>query len=147
MSKKQFTWVLLLCLVLGSCQKDEEDLSIPEITFDGISSTEVVQFDNQVILTIGYKDSEGDLGEMDPDNNSLKVKDSRLDNPDWYHVPPITPDGQALITEGQFSVELSPLFILGNGSEEFASFSIQIRDRNGNWSNTITSDQVLITEE
>ena len=133
--------------LLFSCQKEEEDLSIPEIAFVSISSTQVVEFDNAVSIVISYSDSQGDLGEIDPDNHSLKVKDSRLDNPDWFHIPPITPDQQNLITHGEFSIELPPLFILGNGNQENVTFSIQLRDRNGNWSNTIETPEVIITHE
>ena len=143
----KYSLFLFIPLFLVSCKKEEEDLSIPEIEFKSITSTQVIEFDEIVSITISYKDSEGDLGQEDPDNNSLRVKDSRLDNPDWYHIPPITPNNQALITEGEFSIDLAPLFILGNGSEEPVTFSVQLKDRKGNWSNTITVPEVLIVAE
>jgi len=76
----------------------------------------------------------------------LRVKDARLSDYDWYHVPPLTPDLQELQIEGTLSVELNPLFLLGNGDEESTEFSIQLKDRADNWSNQIVTPTVIIRD-
>jgi len=139
-------WLLhiALALVLISCKKKEDVPLGPVINFQSISATEVVQFDNQVVIRISFKDRNGDVGEPNPDINSLKVKDARLSDYDWYHVPPMTPDLEELQIEGSISIQLGALFLLGAGNQEVTSFAIQLRDRAGNWSNEIVTPQVVV---
>jgi len=134
-----------LAIILYGCKK-EEPSELPEIEYISISQTEVEEFNNQIEVVIGYKDFNGDLGTMDADDLTLRVKDARLSEFDWYHVPPLTPDLQELEIEGEFSVTLNPLFLLGNGMEESTSFTIQLQDRARNWSNQVNTPTVLITD-
>jgi hypothetical protein len=133
----------LLCI---GCKKDQEDPLAPKIEFVSISETEVVSFNNEVYITIRYEDQQGDLGNEDPDILSLRVKDARLADPDLYHVPPMTPNGEALNIKGEYRVKLNTLFLLGTGSLETTSFQLQIRDRAGNWSNTIETTSINIIQ-
>lgn len=138
---------IIVLLGIQSCKKEEEIPPNPVIEFISASETDVISFENTITLTIAYDDQQGDIGEMDPDKKTIQVKDSRLDDADWYHIPPITPDGMQLHTQGQFDIVLPALFLLGNGSEETTSFNIQLQDQAGNWSNTITSPTITIHEE
>lgn len=139
--------LLTFCtLLLLGCRKEEEVTAIPVLTFESISETDVVQFENLITLTLGYSDEDGDLGEVDPDNLSLRIKDDRLEDYDWYHIPPLTPCLDDLNISGTFDVELPPLFLLGSGSSESTRFTVQIRDRAGNWSNPVQTPEVLIHE-
>lgn len=140
-----FLLFLVFCLTAG-CKKEETIDRIPSIEFVSISASEVMEFTNAVEVVISYKDGDGDLGSPNPDVNTLRVKDSRLLEYDWYHVPPMTPDLQELQIEGSYTVTLNPLFILGNGSSEEATFTLQIKDRAGNWSNAIVTPAVQIIE-
>lgn len=136
---------LLSCvLVFSSCKKEEEDPIAPVLEFKSISSTSVVQFDNEIVVTFGYEDHQGDLGHQDPDIVSLRVKDARLDEADMYHIPPMTPEEQELHIKGTYSVNLNHVFLLGNGASETTKFTIQIQDRAGNWSNEIVTPVVTI---
>jgi hypothetical protein len=38
------------------------------------------------------------------------------------------------------------MFLLGNGGNETAYFTIKLKDQRGNWSNQIITPQVLITQ-
>lgn len=139
--------VLCSLLILGSCDKGPELDTVPRIEFMSISTQDVPNFTNAVQVTVKYFDQDGDLGSPDPDENTVRVKDDRLPDYDWYHLQPLTPDLQALNIEGSFVLELNPLFILGNGDEEVTKFTIQVRDRAGNWSNQISTPQVRIVGE
>ena len=86
------------------------------------------------------------MGTIDADDLTLRVKDSRLGDFDWYHVPPLTPNSEELEIEGVFSVQLNPLFLLGNGVEESTNFTFQLKDQAENWSNQITTPTVIIRE-
>lgn len=139
--------VLIACsaLLFSRC-KDDDPSPFPEIEFVSISATEVEEFSNQVEVVIGYYDVNGDLGTVDADDLSLQIKDARLEGVDLYHVPPLTPELEELEIEGTFNVQLNPLFLLGNGSMESTDFTIQLRDRAGNWSNQITTPLVIIRD-
>lgn len=138
--------ILLMGLVFACKKKDDEVDPIPVITYEGISDVQVVQFQNDVSITFGYRDMDGDLGYTDPDRYALKVKDARLAEWDWYHIPPLTPENMNLDIQGSFTVDLHPLFLLGNGEQEITSFTLQLQDRAGNWSNQIVTPEVMITD-
>ncbi len=143
---KKILILILFPILCFSCKKEENKETAPVITFKGISATTLEQFNNTVVISLDYEDFQGDLGESDPDNYSVRVKDARLSDYDWYHIPPVTPDKQELHVRGSLSVQLDPLFLLGVGTEEFTRFSIEIRDRQGNWSNIISTPNVLIVD-
>ncbi|MFO0359410.1 MAG: hypothetical protein ACK50N_02835 [Flavobacteriales bacterium] len=137
---------LLIMVVLGlSCKKDEPDPIAPILTYVSTSDTEVQSFNNQVRVVFSYEDFQGDLGNEDPDILSLKVKDARLEEADFYHIPPMTPNSEELRIKGNYEVVLNTMFLLGNGASETTKFSIQLRDRAGNWSNTIETSVITIT--
>ena len=139
--------IIVASLVLASCKKDENEITVyPEILFESISHSEVVQFENNVSISFSYKDGDGDLGYQDPDTYSLRIKDARLEDYDWFHIPPLTPDLLPLNIEGTFTVELQPLFLLGNGNQETTTFTLQVKDRAGNWSNQLVTPVVLIKD-
>jgi hypothetical protein len=139
--------LIVVLALTGGCKNEDALDVVPVIEFVAISATEVTNFSNAVSITVRYTDADGDLGSPDPDERTVRVKDARLPGYDEYHLPPLTPDLMPLDISGTFSLQLNPLFILGNGVEETTTFSIQLRDRSGNWSNTITTPQVRITGE
>jgi hypothetical protein len=137
---------LLIIVVLGlACKKDEPDPVAPILTYVSTSDTQVESFNNQVRVVFSYEDFQGDLGNEDPDILSLRIKDARLQNPDLYHIPPMTPNNEELRIKGNYEVVLNTIFLLGNGASETTKFSIQVRDRAGNWSNTIETSVITIT--
>ncbi len=137
---------LLAGTILFGCKKDKDDPKAPVITYSSISKTQVTEFIDSLSIIFTYEDYQGDLGETDPDNYSLRIKDDRLSGYDWYHIPPMAPGSDELHIKGSYVVEIPPLFLLGNGTEESTRFTIQIRDRAGNWSNSIVTPEVLITD-
>lgn len=139
-------YIISLLILIFSCKKKEDNPVAPVIEFKSISGTEVVQFNNNLQIMLTYEDYQGDLGNADPDVLTLRVKDSRLSDYDWYHVPPMTPNNEELHIKGSYSIELDPLFLMGNGTQEQTSFSVEIRDRAGNWSNAIRTPNVLIVD-
>jgi len=129
----------------SSCKKEDEKPIAPIIEFKSISQNEVAQFNNEISITFSYEDHQGDLGQTDPDIYSVRIKDDRLLNYDWYHISPMTPELQEMHIKGNYVLQLTPLFLLGSGGTETTRFTIQLRDRAGNWSNQIVSPVVTIT--
>ncbi len=138
--------LILGALVMAGCKKEDDDPRAPVLEFKSISTSSVEQFNNNLLITIQYEDMQGDLGTADPDDYSLRIKDSRLSDFDWYHLPPMTPDNETLHIKGSYSIELDPLFLMGTGTQELTSFSIEVRDREGNWSNVVKTPNVLIVD-
>ena len=143
---KKSIFFLFVFLSLFSCKKEEEANPIPEITLDSVSETLVQSFDNTIEIHLSYKDETGDIGYQDPDTYSLRIKDSRLSDYDWYHIPPLTPNNEELNIEGSFTVSLNSLFLLGSGDQETTILTLQLKDRAGNWSNVIQTPDILIVD-
>lgn len=145
---RYFFSLLILSAVLFACKKkDSADLP-PEPTIElvSVTPTNLEQFKDSVVVTFTYKDNDGDLGTESPDEYTLKVKDSRLANPDWYHIQPLAPLDHELKIEGQLRVRLNTMFLIGNGSQEFSTLSIMLKDRAGNWSNEIVTPPITIND-
>ena len=142
---------LLIIAMLGvvSCKKEQVDVmpQEPAIALVSIGPSNVVEFEQPVLLRFSYKDGNGDLGRTDPDDYSLWVKDSRLSVPDGYHIIPLAPPDTEVPIQGELDVELAPLFLLGNGDEEIMTYSFYVVDRAGNRSNEITSPQITISAQ
>lgn len=140
-------WVVFITLFF-SCKKEEirEDMDIPYISIKKISPTLVHEFAENILLEVAYEDGNGDLGDYDPDIMSLSVKDSRLEQADMYHIQPLAPQGEELYIKGSFQIYLNTCFLLGVGSSEKLTFTVRIKDRAGNWSNSVTSEEITILE-
>ena len=133
--------------LLNSCKKEEDDQvqnTAPTISIASLSTDTVKEFVDSVIVEISYQDAQGNLGSVNPDINDLEVKDSRLNEPDFYHVKPLAPEGYTLNISGKLRIRLSTLFLLGIGNQETATFTIRLRDQSGEWSAPVTSDPITI---
>jgi hypothetical protein len=139
--------LISLPLLLNSCKKEEDEPvqnTAPTISIASLSNDSVKEFVDSVIVEISYQDAQGNLGSIDPDVNDLEVKDSRLSQPDFYHVKPLAPAGYTLNISGKLRIRLSTLFLLGIGDQETATFTIRLRDQSGEWSAPVTSDPIKI---
>jgi|TARA_B100001964_G_scaffold36740_1_gene39594 hypothetical protein len=140
--------ILIIPLLFFGCKKEElrEDMDVPYISIKRITPKIVQEFTESVLLEIAYEDGNGDLGFQNPDVLSLSVQDSRLNTPDFYHIPPLAPDGEEIYIKGTFNVYLNTTFLIGVGSSEKLTYSVRIKDRAENWSNTVTSEEITVVE-
>lgn len=136
-----------LAFLLAACKKEEVMPSAPEIAFVSMSTQSVHEFDERVTVRFSYKDGDGDLGQEDPDNYTLWVKDARLEGTDGYHIPPLAPEDAEVPIQGELDVELNALFLLGNSGQEETSYTMYIIDRAGNRSNEFTTGMITITND
>jgi len=137
-------------LSLFSCEtiNDEPVFDLPpSIKITAISQDTLVEFVDRLVLTIEYEDGDGDLGNENPDVNSIFVKDSRLENADEYYLPPLAPDSAMVSITGLFNLELSHTFLFGNGTEELTFFEVFVMDRAGNMSETVATEEILVIQE
>ena len=138
--------IILFLFTIISCSDDELPLdTIPKITLKEISPTTVVQFTDSINLVIEYGDGDGDIGYWNPDSLALSVHDLRLVNPDYFYVRPLTPDSNSIAITGNIRIGIRNTYLLGNGDSETTRYEIKLKDRAGNWSNTVTTPEVTIT--
>lgn len=143
-------FILFFILIFSfSCKKKKEPAPdpVPTLELISVTPTTLTEFKDSVIIKLKYRDNNGDLGDQSPDAHSLQVKDSRLQNPDTYHVKPLAPISEKdIVIEGELSVKLNSLFLLGTGNSEVTTLTIKLKDRAGNWSNEVVSSPITINK-
>jgi len=80
--------ILLLLPFVFSCTEVtlvEPIAGGPSIEFIDVQPRTIKEFKDSIVITISYKDPDGDLGHVDPDINLMSVHDLRLKNADSYH--------------------------------------------------------------
>ena len=136
---------VLVSLLFSSCQKD--DSTIFNIELEKTLPLTLIQFEENILVRITYEHPDGYLGFSDPDYLSLEIKDSRLPNPDYYHLIPVDPPNHTLSTNGEIAIEIDAPFILGSSNIETLEFNIRIQDRELNWSNQLTTPSITVLKE
>jgi hypothetical protein len=144
---KKYTFIpIFILLTFVSCSKDSEISSVPFIKFLDVNSTSIKEFKDSLLIRFEYTDADGDIGEDNPDKNDLYIKDRRLANADYYFIKPLSPPGSEIKIKGIISVQIKNTFLLGTGNSELTQFDIKLRDRAGNWSNSINTPNIKITK-
>jgi hypothetical protein len=111
-----------------------------------LNQTAYKQFSDTVVITLKYKDGDGDLGFESADSLSVEVKDMRFEKPDYYHLRPLAPLDKKIAITGEIRIALKNVFLLGSSSQENTQFSIRIKDRAQHWSNRLTTKSVTINK-
>lgn len=139
---KKILFISLLVFFVSSCKK--EDDSLFNISLLSTSPISLQEFQENVIVEIEFEHSEGFMGFYDPDYLSLEVRDSRLTNADYYHLIPLNPPDNELEIKGIIQLEIDAPFILGSGNLETLFFTMRIQDREGEWSNDISTPLISV---
>lgn len=116
----------------------------PVIQYLDVQPRVITEFADSIIITFKYDDPNGDIGTDDPNIYSLAVQDMRLENPDWYHVSMLAPENEELSISGVLELKIKNSFLLGTGTTETTSYQLMLKDRAGNESNIIQTDQIQI---
>ena len=130
---------------LTSCDKETKGFDeVPSLRIVEVNPTTVTQFEDSIIISIEYKDLDGDLGHPHPDSPVLFIQDMRLAVRDPYHVQPLAPVGSTVPIIGVLDFKLFSTWLIGNGDEETTTYEIQMKDRSGNWSNIVRTPEITI---
>ena len=140
---KKILFILLSVFIISSCKKKDDSLF--NISLLSTSPISLQEFQENVIVEIEFEHSEGFMGFYDPDYLSLEVKDSRLTNADYYHLIPLNPPDNELEIKGIIQLEIDAPFILGSGNLETLFFTMRIQDRQGEWSNDISTPLISVS--
>lgn len=139
--------VLVLVIMTYSCSKDEVEFkATPEIEFVSISPSAVKEFQDEVSITIKYRDGDGDLGENIADVKNLFVTDNRNNVEYSFRIPELTPSGSEIAIEGNLEIDMNSLSVVGSGNSEQVIFSVYLVDRSGNVSNVIATSAITVSK-
>jgi len=156
--QNKILFFLSFVFLLSACTKELDDKIVdendnpeigesPTIEFISLSATTIKAYSDSLTFKISYLDGDGDLGTNDPDINSIELIDNR-DAEQFifgYHLSPRTPAGSNLIIQGELDIVLNNTILLDDTNEsETTTFSIRLKDRAGNWSNVLETQEVLI---
>ena len=147
--------ILLLIIstgILGSsgCQKDDDPFAnkVPTIELLSLTPQMVVEFQDSLVFNIKYRDNDGDLGENDPSVKNLFITDNRIGIVYDYRIQQLAPTGSAIAIEGTLQVVLNSVARTDTSlAQQSATFSVYVKDRAGNKSNTVTSGAITIKEQ
>jgi len=147
---KFYLLIIIASLFFAISCKKKDGLTIseaPSIELISVNKTEVTEFVDSLVFTISYRDGDGNLGTESPDSTVIELRDNRdAENLVFgYHLSPRSPNGSSLIVQGQLQIVLKNIIILNSANNsETTSFSIRIKDRAQNWSNTVESVDINI---
>lgn len=140
-----------------SCKPEECENEVPEITFK-----EFIQFpDSSGTLKIDFIDCDGDIGLTDADtfppyDKNLLLTYFEMVDGQWeeidlgefafeYRIPPITPDGQSKVLEGEIAVDINPLYFDPfSPNSDTVKFEVVLRDQAKNESNKVSTGTIIV---
>lgn len=133
-------------VVFYSCKKDDtiEISTTPVIEFVSITPSNAIEYQDKITITISYKDGDGDLGENSPDIKNLFLTDTRNNVTYQYRISQLAPSGQAIAIQGTLTIELKNTAITDGTASQAVSFSLYLKDRAGNQSNSITTSSITV---
>jgi len=147
---------LLLCLVLLfllSCRRENVVFAVePQIEFESLQPAVVQEF-GTLVLTLRYKDGDGDLGgqpDNQPDLFLIDLRDSTLfpagyDGIIRYNMPKFYEGPTPQSIQGTIEVSIPGIIRLNpNAAQEQVQFRVYILDRAGHRSNDITTSIATI---
>ncbi len=142
-----FVLMISLSVVLNSCTEVDENPVFPDaprIELLELKPTRIVEFQDSLEFHIYYEDGNGDIGFSNFDSNSIFIRDLRFERSDSFYLGPIGPEGIDASIQGTMIFYLPGLFRVTNRDEESTRFELKIKDRQGNLSNVIETEEVII---
>ena len=155
--QNKFFFFFTLLILISSCTKESEQTldenvnpvigESPVIELLSVSTTSVQANADSIAFKISYTDGDGDLGTADPDIASIELVDNR--DPDLfvfgYHLSPRAPEGSSLTIQGELDVILNNTILVDDALvAEKTTFSIRLKDRAGNWSNVVETEEIEV---
>lgn len=157
---KRFIFSLFILTSVVSCKKEASFSTIPAIEFKKFITYNIDSAD----CTISFKDGDGDVGVLSGDTNSYNLKMKYLYKNSagnfvaydadpgtlvfdtlfyTFRIKTITPDGQYKAIDGDITAQLraAPIF---NPKHSVVKFSINLWDRAGHESNTVTTNEITV---
>lgn len=141
--------IFTLFLFVAGCSVDPPYDLEPVITSLDIQPKVVREFQDTIIISVGFTDGDGNLGDDGNKQFNLFVKDNRPGIPPElatisYILPNLTPDAKNPAITGVITIQYPPTAILNGQEMEKTTYDVRLVDRAGNESKTETSDTITI---
>jgi len=137
----------VFCFSFPACKKDKTTSTItPQITFVSISPSSATEYLDPITITFSYDDLDGDLGQNDPNSTNLFITDSRNNVTYNYRISQLAPDGSSIHIKGNLNAVIKNTAITDGSSSQSVTYSLYIKDRAGNTSNTITTSAITVKQ-
>jgi hypothetical protein len=142
--RKSWIFLAMLAFAVGGCADDAGISEVPEIEFVSATPQTVIAYQDSLVVTISYRDGDGDLGENDTDQNNLFLEDSRNGVVYGFRIRQLAPDDATIAIEGNLNVTMPNVPIIGSGNTESLNYSIWVVDRAGNESERVSSSAITV---
>lgn len=142
--RKSWIFLAMLAVAVGGCADDAGISEVPEIEFVSATPQTVIAYQDSLVVTISYRDGDGDLGENDTDQNNLFLEDSRNGVVYGFRIRQLAPDDATIAIEGNLNVTMPNVPIIGSGNTESLNYSIWVVDRAGNESERVSSSAITV---
>jgi hypothetical protein len=149
MHRLLFSKVAFIALILAtafSCRHEVPLSDVPQIGLVSYGPDTVTEFVDSIHFSISYEDGNGDLGENNTDDHNLTVTDSRIGIDYKYRIRQLVPGNAEVPVKGILNFSIPNTFITNSTSQQEVSYAIQIKDRAGNSSNTVSAGNILIIQ-
>ncbi len=135
----------IVVATLISCKKEVVTVSPqPYIEFVDIFPREVRQNVDEVLITIKYRDGDGDLGDNNPEVKNVYVKDLRNDLFYTFRLKQLASDDAGIAITGKININMGNTIMVSNADQEYANFGLFVFDRAGNISNIVVTDSIIV---
>ena len=134
---------------LIGCKKQPDFPLTPVITYKGVSTTNVKEGKETIVIKFSFTDGDGDLGLPQNDTSSdVRILDERvgLNMPIEYNyrLPEIATGTKNKALSGQVEITIPNTFIRPGFVVDTLTYSLRIKDRAGRFSNIITTPRISI---
>ncbi|MFK8160846.1 MAG: hypothetical protein AB8H12_00145 [Lewinella sp.] len=153
-------FLLPMVFLAVACVNPPEFPNEPVLTFEALNKSQIYQFTNGPLdslqIHFSFTDGDGDLSQLDSDSIDVFLTDSRLGLQTPFRLPLIPPEGTGNGISGDIFINLintTGICCIFNNRlcaedptypVDTFSYTIQIKDRAGNFSNIIRTDQIDI---
>ena len=142
--RKSWIFLAMSAFAVGGCADDAGISEVPEIEFVSATPQTVIAYQDSLVVTISYRDGDGNLGENDTDQNNLFLEDSRNGVVYGFRIRQLAPDDATIAIEGNLNVTMPNVPIIGSGNTESLNYSIWVVDRAGNESERVSSSAITV---
>lgn len=144
---KIFYTTILIAMLFTACIKPPEYPVEPYIEFQSVNKVNFIKFDpDSLKVDIYFEDGDGDIGGTEIDSLNMFWEDSRV--PGYRigsKIPFIELQGNHDAISGVIHATRGISTCISSSDVDTFYYSIQIRDRAGNWSNIIRTPDLYIS--
>jgi hypothetical protein len=148
---KLFTVCFMILTAWGCNKNSDKNLEpippTPSLRFISMVPGTAVKYQDEIKIKIEYTDGDGDLGENTADVKNLFCTDSRNNVTYEFRINQLAPDTAHIAITGELTFTLPAQgFIDDSHTSETTTYSIHVKDRAGNESNTVQTSTLTINQ-